>query len=146
MSSTLIRDGFSRRLQDGRLTGMSVLIFGIVSCGLAMIGCPIRASATEPTDDPSGKFFAQYCHGCHAGAEPKGDFHIDTLAQDFADKENRRQWLNVVQQLRAGTMPPTGKPRPAKDQTKDLTDWIDGQVASAETARNALQGARSCGD
>ena len=37
-------------------------------------------------------------------------------------------------------MPPKGKPRPAANESKALTDWIDGQVAAAETARNALQG------
>ena len=109
---------------------------------MGLIGTATRASAADakPTDDPSRKFFEQYCQTCHAGEKPKGDFRVDTLSQDFADKENREKWLNVVEQLKTGTMPPKGKPRPAANEAKALTDWIDGQVAAAETARNALQG------
>jgi hypothetical protein len=120
---------------------MSLLTAGLVAGGLVAIGPATRASAdAKPTDDPSRKFFEQYCQTCHAGARPKGDFRVDTLSQVFANKENREKWLNVVEQLKTGTMPPKGKPRPAAHETKALTDWIDSRVAAAETARNALQG------
>jgi cytochrome c5 len=124
---------------------MGVMIAGIIAGGrLGPIGTATRASPADakPTDDPSQKFkfFEQYCQACHAGAEPKGDFRVDSLSQDFAHKENREKWLNVVEQLKSGTMPPKGKPRPAHDETKALIEWIDGQVSAAENARNALQG------
>ena len=93
------------------MTGMRVLIAAIVSGGLGLIGSPTWASAADarPADDPSRKFFEQYCQTCHTGTKPKGDFRVDTLAQDFADKVNREKWLNVVEQLQTGTMPPTRK-------------------------------------
>jgi len=119
---------------------MRVLIAAIVSGGLGLIGSPTWASDAKPTDDPSRKFFEQYCQTCHTGTKSKGDFRVDTLAQDFADKENRENWLKVVEQLKTGTMPPKGKPRPAANETQALTDWIDGQVAAAQAARNARQG------
>lgn len=121
---------------------MRVLITAIVSGGLGLIGSPTWASAANdrPADNLSRKFFEQYCQTCHSGTKPKGDFRVDSLAQNFADKENREKWLNVVEQLKAGTMPPKGKARPAAKEIQALTDWIDGQVAAAETARNALQG------
>jgi len=118
-----------------------VLIAGLVSCCLGLIGFTTRASAdAKPTDDPSGKFFQQYCLTCHTGEKPKGDFRVDTLSQAFDDKDNREKWLTVVRQLKTGVMPPKGKPRPAADETKSLTDWIDAKVAAAETARNARSG------
>ena len=123
---------------------MRVLLEWTVSGVLGLIGAAAQASAADakPTDDPSRNFFGQYCQNCHAGEKPKGDFRIDALSQDFADKNNREKWLNVVEQLKTGTMPPkaTGKPRPSAEEAKVLTDWIDGQVATAQTARNALQG------
>jgi len=142
MSASPIRQDFAMRLHFGRMTRMSVLIAGMVSVGLGLIGSATRASAADakPADDLRRKFFEQYCQTCHTGAKPKGDFRSDTLSQDFADKENREKWLNVVAQLETGTMPPKGKPRPAAHEAKALTDWIDGQVAAAGTARNALQG------
>jgi hypothetical protein len=118
------------------------MMLGTSSFILMLIGLAIPASAieTNPTDDPSGKFFDQYCQACHSGEKPKGDFRVADLSQDFASKENRNGWLNVVRQLKAGTMPPEGKPRPGAEEAKTLVDWIDGQVVSAERARHALQG------
>ncbi len=90
--------------------------------------------------DPTQPFFAQHCQGCHAGSEPKGDFRLESLSQDFADKENRQKWLKVAERLTAGTMPPKGKPRPAVGEANALTDWIDGMVREATASRDALQG------
>src|SRR5262245_35078979 len=121
--------------------GMSVLIAGIVTCCLGLIGSATLASAdAKPTDGPSGRFFQQHCQSCHSGEKPKGDFRVDSLSQIFGDKEIREKWLTVVKQLKSGVMPPKDKPRPAADETKALTDWINARVAAAETARNAQQG------
>lgn len=107
---------------------MCVLIAGIFFAGLEMLGFATRASAADakPANDPSRRFFEQYCYPCHAGVEPKGDFRVDTLSPDFADKANREKWLSIVEQLNAGTMPPQGKAHPAVDEAKALAAWIDG--------------------
>src|SRR5688500_14537067 len=112
---------------------VGLLIAGIVSGGLGLIGSATLASAADAKsmDNPSREFFGRHCQTCHAGEKPKGDFRVDALSQDFAEKENREKWLNVAEQLKTGTMPPKGKPRPPADEAKILTDWIDGQVAAA---------------
>ncbi len=116
---------------------LRTLAFILVLIGLAT---PASAAEANPTDDPSGNFFEQYCQTCHSGAKPKGDFRVADLSRDFASKDIRDGWLNVARQLKAGTMPPEGKPRPAAAEAKTLIAWIDRQVVSAEKARNALQG------
>ena len=68
--------------------------------------------------------FAKHCQSCHRGEKPKGDFRMESLSQDFADKENRLRWLVVLEQVKAGTMPPKGKPRPPAQEVQALTDWI----------------------
>ncbi len=116
MSPRRISQNLAPRLHFGRTSGMSVLIAGIACCCLGLLGSGTRTPADDkPTDDPSRKFFEQYCRTCHAGASPKGNLRLDTLSQDFADKENREKWLKVVEQIKTGTMPPKGKPRPAAD-------------------------------
>ncbi len=121
---------------------MRVLIMAIVSGSLWLVGFAHRASAADPqpAENPSRKFFEQYCVGCHAGAKPKREFRVDSLTPDFADKDNRDKWRNVIEQLKTGTMPPKGKPRPAAGETQALVDWIDGQIAATETAGNSRQG------
>jgi hypothetical protein len=97
-------------------------------------------SDPKPSDGPALPFFGQHCQGCHAGDKPKGDFRLDSLTQDFADKTNRERWLAVAEQLAAGAMPPKGKPRPPEKDARAVTDWIRGRVEAAEGARNAAQG------
>src|SRR5687767_7722119 len=98
MSPSRICENLAMRQHDGRMPGMSVLIAGIVSCCLGLSGSATRASAdAKPPADPSRKFFEQYCQTCHTGAKPKGDFRVDTLSQDFSNRENREKWLNVVE-------------------------------------------------
>jgi hypothetical protein len=83
--------------------------------------------------------FAKYCQSCHSGEKPKGDFLVDKLPLDFADKGNRLQWLAVLKQVKEGDMPPTGKPRPTTQEITALGDWIS-QRAAAEKARSAERG------
>ena len=83
---------------------------------------------------------AKHCHSCHSGEQPKGDFRVESLSQDFANKENRERWLAVLEQVQGGTMPPKEKPRPPAKEVQALTDWISQRTAEAEAARSAAQG------
>ena len=91
-------------------------------------------------DDPFKPLFLKYCVECHTGEKPKGDFHATKLSLDFVDNANRASWLSVMKQLKAGTMPPDGKPRPNEHETKALIDWIGDRVATAEKERRGAQG------
>ena len=84
--------------------------------------------------------FAKHCQSCHRGDKPKGDFLIENLSPDFSDNANRKRWLSVLEQTKAGTMPPKGKPRPLAEELKTLTDWISKHATAAEAARSAAQG------
>jgi len=80
---------------------------------------------------------ARHCLECHGPAKPKGNLRLDQLPPDFADAEYRERWLAVLQRVKAGEMPPKGKPRPTEAEVKTLTDWIGGQAAAADAARRA---------
>ena len=66
-------------------------------------------------------------------------------SQVFDDKQDREKWLNVVEQLKTGSIPPKGKPRPAADETKALIDWVDGKVSGRRQREMPCRGSRSCG-
>src|SRR5688500_614983 len=106
-----------KRLRNGRMTWASVLIAGIASCCLGVIGPAMRIAYADdkPGDDPTKTFFEQHCLACHSGSKPKGDFLLKDLSKDFADKGNRLRWLAVLEQVKAGTMPPKARPRPAAE-------------------------------
>ncbi len=48
--------------------------------------------------------------------------------------------MAVLEQVKSGAMPPDGKPRPAAQDVRALSDWIRRQAAAAETAQRAADG------
>lgn len=93
----------------------------------------IKADAQE---DFVTQLFDQHCQKCHAGPKPKGDFRIESLTSDFADRANREQWLAVLEQLQSGDMPPDDKPRPPEPEVQAVVEWISGQARQ----QNAKEG------
>ena len=100
------------------------------------------ASADEPaeSDVSPRQFLVQHCRSCHSGSAPKGEFHEESLSQNFADESNRQKWLSVLAQLKDGTMPPKDKPRPPESDVQRIIEWITEQVAAAESKNDASQG------
>jgi len=141
-SSSRIDRGLSERLRIGRVIWLSALLPGMFFAGMGMTGSWSQAFGQdgEPTDDLVAVFFAKHCQACHSGSEPKGDFRVNGLTQDFDNKDNRLLWLAVLEQVGSGNMPPIKRPRPPAQDVEALTDWINGRVAVAEAARSALQG------
>lgn len=115
-------------------------LLAAVAVGAWLVGLSATRAADAPASDVSKAFFAQHCQACHAGSKPKGDLRLDNLSREFADNDTREQWLKVLEQLKSGTMPPKGKPRPPAQEVQAVMAWISQQVAAAETAANGGQG------
>jgi mono/diheme cytochrome c family protein len=125
-------------MRHGRMSRLCLLI----AYGLATIGPATRATGADakPADDPARPFFARHCQACHSGPKPKGDFRVDSLSLDFGEKANRERWLDVLEQLKTGTMPPKEKPRPPEQDVKTVSSWISGRVDKAIASNSASQG------
>ena len=65
-----------------------------------------------------------YCLGCHGDGLKKGNVSLDTFADDKALLDSRDLWANVLKNVRAGVMPPAGKPKPSHDELRVLENWI----------------------
>jgi hypothetical protein len=91
-------------------------------------------------DEPARTFLARHCQACHEGPKAKARFRLDSLAADFSDKANRERWLNVLEQIKSGAMPPKEKPRPKAQDVRAVADWIHVQAAKGAAAANAKQG------
>ncbi|HEV3439901.1 MAG TPA: DUF1592 domain-containing protein [Gemmata sp.] len=91
-------------------------------------------------DEQVRPLLAKHCLECHAGEKPKGDFNLDKLSSEFADKISRERWFAVMDRVKSGTMPPKTKPRLPEKDAKTLTDWIAAEADAAELARRTAQG------
>src|SRR3954464_2309097 len=81
----------------GYFSAAALFVVVLTSDEVCAFGADAKSAA-----DPTQPFFAQHCQGCHAGSKPKGDLLLESLSQDFADKENRQKWLKVAERLTAG--------------------------------------------
>ena len=92
------------------------------------------ASAALPT------FFGEHCEQCHGGRKPKGGFAIAGLSSDFSDPDHHGRWLEVLDHLEAGSMPPEDEEQPGAAERETAMEWIRDRAARAEEERRAAEG------
>lgn len=98
---------------------------------------------THSQDSPAAPIqllLERYCHKCHGDSKHKGDFRIESLSGDFAERRNLGMWMAVMDQLEAGDMPPEGEPRPPAHELQTAIRWIHEQAEAAERAHRAAEG------
>src|SRR3954470_24730735 len=66
-----------------------------------------------------------YCYGCHANGERKGGHAFDEFKSDSALVSDRKLWLEVLKNVRAGLMPPAGEERPNDVERRKLFHWTE---------------------
>ena len=71
-------------------------------------------AAAKRLDEPLKAFFAAHCVSCHSGEKPKGNFELEKLSTDFAEKA-ANAGLRCWGELKAEHMPPPKvKARPTR--------------------------------
>ena len=109
------------RVPRDRLKGMRALFFPIVA---AIVCLPLRA---EPRDVLT--FVEKNCTACHNGSLRSGDLDLTALKSDKTFERDRETWEKVAEKLKLGQMPPPGVPHPQTDQTRSVTQWLEGEFA-----------------
>ena len=66
----------------------------------------------------------EFCFDCHGDGRKKGNMSLDEFKDDGDLLDHKTQWFAVLKNVRAGVMPPPGKPQPNDAQQKKLADWI----------------------
>lgn len=94
----------------------------------------VAAGAGQPGSSFERAVIDRYCVSCH-----NDNLRIAGLALDTIDLEhvgdNAEVWEKVVGKLRAGMMPPAGRPRPDQDAYIGLTSYLETELDRAAAAR-----------
>ena len=125
-----------------RMKRVQLLIAAIAFGGWGMTAMETRGAGAsdKAPNDPARRLFGDYCQKCHSGSKHKGDFQIESLTEDYANRQNREQWLAVLEQLKTGEMPPKEKPQPSTQEIEAVVKWIGGRAGAAEIARRSAEG------
>jgi Protein of unknown function (DUF1587)/Planctomycete cytochrome C len=99
----------------------------------------VSLAARAGTDPGAAQFHNQiqpilqeYCFDCHGDGAHKGSVAFDEFKADEAILQDHELWWKALKNLRAGLMPPPGKPRPDPEQKNQIERWIKTAVFKAD--------------
>src|SRR5512140_3518720 len=103
---------------------MRVALFGVA---LALAGVPL-AARLQPAPAPTPRAVVdQYCVGCHSARVKTAGLDLETFNLDTPGA-NAETWEKIIAKLRAGSMPPPGRPRPDKATYRAVATKLEQDV------------------
>ncbi len=101
--------------------------FAALSVALAAPGMPALGAETHDAIEfckDVEPVLLDHCLACHGDGLKKGNVTLDKFESDEARDHDRTFWWTVLKNVRAGIMPPAGKPRPSAEEIRTLESWI----------------------
>lgn len=86
------------------------------------------------------KLIQSYCIDCHGPDLQEGDLRLDRLQPDFGDSASAAKWIEVMDNLNLGEMPPDGERQPPVELAGAVTDWIASELRHAATLSRGTGG------
>jgi len=80
------------------------------------------------------------CYKCHGEKKQKADFRVDTLDPDLTRGEDVFWWLEVVDVLSNGEMPPEDEEEMAGEDRGKVIDWLSSEIQLASQIRRSEGG------
>ncbi|MXY15938.1 MAG: DUF1587 domain-containing protein, partial [Acidobacteria bacterium] len=107
----------------------------IAAAGLHAAGPPPQAAEAVSTASARA-LLDQYCVTCHNDAgRRRGSVPVSLQSADLAAiGAEAGVWEGVVRKLRAGMMPPAGRPRPEPAVHERLVAWLEAELDRAAAA------------
>ena len=91
-------------------------------------------SASNPTEPEPRQLLNRYCVSCHSDRLKTAELSLQAVDVDNIPRD-AATWEKVVRKLRAGAMPPVGRPRPDAATYDRLASRIEGELDRAAAAR-----------
>ncbi|MYI74115.1 MAG: DUF1587 domain-containing protein, partial [Acidobacteria bacterium] len=89
-----------------------------------------QSAASAPSDAPSRALLDRYCVTCHNERLRTADLLLDRVDLDRVGA-HAETLEKVVRKLRAGQMPPAGRPRPERDAVETFTTALESALDRA---------------
>lgn len=108
--------------------------------GLVLISLVVQTGlmvAAQDFDKAVAPFFEEHCNRCHNAERQKGDFRLDTLSRDFHSGEDTPYWVEVMDRINSGEMPPEDEPLPSIGEIEHVVSWLGERIKEGELARLA---------
>ncbi len=95
------------------------------------------ATSSTEFDKSLLPYLQAHCYRCHNADKHEGEFRLDTLSKNVGT-ENNPQWLEVIERINSGEMPPkTETKRPSAQESAQVIEWLAARIKDGEAARMA---------
>ncbi|MDA0350275.1 MAG: DUF1587 domain-containing protein, partial [Verrucomicrobia bacterium] len=105
---------------------------------------PHSKGAPEPSLDVFRKeiepVLKETCYKCHGEKKQKGDFRIDTLNPDLFRGGDVNWWLDVMDVVTNGEMPPEDEEEMTDEDRSTVIEWLTSEIQVASQMRRSEQG------
>ncbi|HZZ81360.1 MAG TPA: DUF1592 domain-containing protein [Gemmataceae bacterium] len=79
--------------------------------------------------------FQKHCNKCHGIEKAKGKLRIDKLDPDLAKGKDGDHWIEVLNRLNFGDMPPATEPALKKEDRDLMTAWLNQEMRKAALSK-----------
>lgn len=101
----------------------------------------VASGATAPAEFDTAllPYLQTHCYRCHNAENHEGEFRLDTLSKNVGS-ENNPQWLEVIERINSGEMPPKTEPKlPSAQESARVVEWLAARMKEGEAARMAAR-------
>ena len=103
----------------------------ILKIWLLTLALAVSATGVEP-ESFGTHFLDSHCIRCHGEGKQEGDLVLAKAPLDFAKAATSELWLQVLEQLTTGDMPPPEEEnQPSDAERSKVVQWIDSQLLTA---------------
>ena len=105
----------------------------IYSAGiLTLLLTLVNSTFAKESDENLRRFLKSYCVNCHGEEAQEGEVAFHDASLEFDDTDTANLWLAMLEQLRAGDMPPPEETnRPSEEEQNAVMAWLDRQLLTA---------------
>src|SRR5947207_3331112 len=103
----------------------------IVAVSIVLALSNVETAAQQK--DPARGVLDQYCVTCHNEKLRTAGLALDKL-DVMHPNSNAESWERVIEKLRAGSMPPPGRPRPDTATYRAVATWLENEIDRSVTA------------
>jgi hypothetical protein len=114
-----------------------LLFAGLACCVLAhpvQVTAQHSAAKADEFEKIVAPFVTKHCIQCHGPQKKKADLVLHIYKEEKSLLKDRKVWQNVVQQVHAGEMPPSGRPRPAVSENEAFLQAVRAIFERADRA------------
>src|SRR5206468_62590 len=123
----------SKRRAHVQSASILALLFGVwIADGAFAVRASARQSSAPPSapSDAPRAVFDRYCIACHNQKLRTAGLALDMLDVN-RPAANAAVWERVIEKLRAGSMPPPGRPRPDPATYRTVAGWLEREIDRA---------------